>query len=321
MDILSLHNADFRVELSPFGATLHRLIMLHGPGNILVSRPDPFQTVKGYLGASVGRYANRIDAGAFELDGVRHQLDANEPPNTLHGGAGGFSERVWEVRAHTDTAAVMALTSDDGDQGFPGRLEVEAEFSLLDDGLQVVYRAQTDAPTVVNLTCHPYFNLRGGRGTVSEYVLRMPAGHYTPLRPDGIPTGVVADVTGTAMDFRSPRMIGTARSEAIAQGIAQSGGYDHNFVIDGMGLRQHLEMLCPDGPRLRVFSDAPAVQLYDGAHFDGTLIGAADLPVPERGGIAIEPQNYPDAPNHANFPSSVLRPGQSYSRTIQYRLS
>jgi len=316
-----LTNDAFRVEISPFGATLHRFEVRCDEGwrNIVLSRPNPAAPVDGFLGATVGRYANRIADARFELDGVTYQLARNEPPNMLHGGGGGAHGQAWDVESSSGTALALRLVSPDGDQGFPGRLEMTAAFALLDNGLQVAYGAHTDAPTVVNMTTHPYFIMSGdGVGTVDEHVLCVPAGRYTPTDDAGIPTGEILPVDGTGLDFRTPRPIGPARAQVVAAHLERTGGFDHNLVVDGEGMRDHVRLRGPDGLTLVVRSDAPAVQLYDGAHLDGTLTSAQGRPYVQRGALAIEPQNYPDAPNHANFPSSVLRPGERYRTITQW---
>ena len=319
MDTYWLTNDTTRLEISPFGATLNRFEVLTQKGwrTIVLTRPDPAAPVEGFLGATVGRYANRIAGGRFRLDGVEHRLARNEPPNMLHGGGGGTHGQEWDVESASGTELVLRLVSPDGDQGFPGRMEMTAWFRLIDGGAEVTYQATTNRPTVVNLTTHPYFNLAGG-GTVDEHVLRVPASRYTPTDGAGIPTGEIAAVEGTGLDFRAPRAIGEARAQVVAQGLDRTGGLDHNLVVDGQGLREHVRLSGPDGLTLIVRSDAPAVQLYDAAHLDGTQKSPEGRPYVQRGGLAIEPQNYPDAPNHPNFPNSVLRPGDHYRTLTQW---
>ncbi|MDR1237040.1 MAG: galactose mutarotase [Propionibacteriaceae bacterium] len=319
-DTYWLRNETVAIEIARFGATLHRFET--AGRNIVLSRPDPTRAVPQYLGASCGRYANRIAGGRFVLDGVEYQVDRNEGPNTLHGGQHGFSEYRWEVISASAGKVVLGLVSPDQDQGFPGRLEVRAIFTLLDSGLQLEYKATTDAPTVLNLTCHPYFNLnQDGSRDADNLLVQINASGYTAVRADLIPTGEIADVTGTAMDFRTPRTLAAARPVLLAQGLAVPEGYDHNFVVDGHGLRDHLTLTSPDGLRLTLRSDAPCVQFYDGAGFDGTLTSPDGLAYEKYAGLAIEPQLHPDAPNHPGFPSAVLRPGDEYRRTIQYLVS
>ncbi len=301
---LHLSDARFDLEILPLGASLHGFTVTlpdGGSRNIVVGRPDP--AVSSYEGATVGRFANRIDGAHFLLDGVGYALAPNEGRNQLHGGPGGFSTVVWDVEEVTPQAVTLTHVSPDGDQGYPGTLTVRATFSLVEDGAQVEYTATTDAPTVVNLTAHPYFNLGGA--TIESHLLRMPASAYTPTRPDLIPTGEIRDVEGTAADFRQGRVLGEAIAAAVASGIERAGGFDHNFVIDGEGMREHVRLTGPDGLTLVVRSDAPAVQIYTAEHLG-------------RVGVAVEPQNYPDAPNHPEFPSAVLLPGDTYRTTTRW---
>lgn len=329
-----LENDSVRLEILPFGATVRRFEVRLPEGtlpdgaepdgiwrNIVLGHPEPgdYATGGGYLGASVGRFANRIAGGRFTLDGTEYLLDVNEAPNQLHGGTGGFSHRVWDVVDSGTDWAEFALTSPDGDQGFPGRVQASARFELVPGGAQVTYRATTDAPTVVNLTTHAYFNLDGeGSGDTDAHRMRLAASHYTPNRDDGIPTGEIRDVTGSAADFRSGPRLGPARELALAQGITRNGGFDHNFVVDGQGLREHCRLTGATGLTLTLLSDAPALQVYTGEHLDGTGSGTSGVPYVRRAGVALEPQAFPDAPNHANFPSTVLRPPNEYATTTQW---
>jgi len=316
-----------RLELLPLGATLRRFEVLLPDGswrNILLGHPAvaDYETNVGYLGASVGRFANRIGGARFTLDGTRYIVDANEGVNQLHGGAKGFSTQVWDVEGVGDDWVEFTLESPNGDQGFPGKMRVSALFELVAGGAQVTYRATTEAPTVVNLTTHPYFNLDGeDSGDTDFHQLRIPAAAYTPNDDDGIPTGEIRDVTDSAADFRLGRVLGPARERALAEGITRNGGYDHNFVIDGTGLRKHCRFTGASGLTLVLRSDAPALQVYTGEHFDGTATGTSGVPYVRRAGVALEPQGFPDAPNHDNFPSTVLRPGEEYVTTTQWLVS
>ena len=316
-----------RLSLLPLGATLHRFEVRLPDGswrNIILGHPTAadYVTGQGYLGASVGRFANRIGGARFTLDGTRYIVDANEGANQLHGGAGGFSTRVWDVKGVGDDWVEFTLESANGDQGFPGKLDVSALFELVEGGAQVTYRATTEAPTVVNLTTHPYFNLDGeASGDTDFHQLRIPASTYTPNRDDGIPTGEIRDVTGSAADFRLGRVLGPARARALEEGITRTGGYDHNFVVDGTGLREHCRFTGSSGLKLVLRSDAPALQVYTGEHLDGTVAGTSGVPYLRRAGVALEPQGFPDAPNQPTFPSTVLRPGEKYVAITQWLVS
>jgi aldose 1-epimerase len=319
-----LTTAGVGLELSSWGATIRRFEVATAEGwrNIVLGHHQDrgYQTNLGYLGASVGRFANRIDQARFTLDGRTNSLDVNEPPNHVHGGSGGFSLREWTVTASGPTWAELSLVSSDGDQGFPGQVEVSARFDVFDDGAQVTYTARTDAPTVVNLTTHPYFNLDGeGSGTIDQHRLEIAASRFTPNRADGIPTGEIRDVDGTAVDFRSGQFLGPARLAAEAQQLTRRGGFDHNFVVDGSGFRHHCRLVGTTGLWLEIESDQPAFQVYSGDHFSGEL-GTSGRPYPARAGVALETQGFPDAPNQPGFPSTELRPGQEHRTTTRWRL-
>lgn len=300
-----LSNDRIEIEILPLGAALHAFNVRQSDGNwrnIVLSRSDVTTTDASYFGATVGRLANRVGGSRFTLDGVEYRLAANEGANQLHGGPGGFSEQLWEVVQADHQQVVLRLTSPDGDQGYPGAVQAIATFSLLPDGAQVTYTASTDAPTVVNLTAHPYFRL--GDGSIEDHLVTVPSSHFTPTDDELIPTGEIRAADGTAFDLRGGRTVGDAIAAALAEGLARKGGVDQNFVVDGEGLREHVRLTGPAGT-LVVRSDAPALQLYSGEHLG-------------RSGLAIEPQGYPDAPNHPDFPSVVLRPGETYSTTTQW---
>jgi aldose 1-epimerase len=306
---IRLANDRIALEILPLGATLHSFRVRQPDGgwrNIVLGRPDITATDPSYYGSTVGRLANRVGGSRFTLDGVEYRLAANEGDNQLHGGPDGFSEQVWDVVETGDEQAVLRLTSPDGDQGYPGTLDVTAAFSLLDSGAQVVYTATTDAPTVVNLTTHPYFIL--GDGTVEDHVVTAPTTGYTPTREDLIPTGEILPTDGTPLDLREGRVLGEVIAGAVAQGLARKGGIDQNFAIGGTGMREHVRVAGPSGLTLVVRSDAPGLQLYSGEHLGRT-------------GLAIEPQGYPDAPNHPAFPPVGLLPGETYTATTQWLVS
>jgi aldose 1-epimerase len=303
-----LSNDRVAIEILPLGATLHAFQVRQPDGgwrDIVLSRPDVTATDDSFFGASVGRLANRVGGSRFVLDGVAYDLAPNEGRNQLHGGPGGFSEQVWEVAETGAEQVLLQLTSPDGDQGYPGTVEVSVRFALLPQGAEVSYTATTDAPTVVNLTAHPYFIL--GDGTIEDHTVTAPTSAFTPTDEELIPTGEIRPSEGTAFDLRGGRLLGEVIEAAIAEGLARKGGIDQNFVVDGEGLREHVRLVGPAGT-LVVRSDAPALQLYSGEHLG-------------RSGLAIEPQGYPDAPNHPGFPSVVLLPGETYSTTTQWLLS
>lgn len=320
-----LANDAVRLELLPVGATIRRFEVAVDGGwrNILLGHPQlgDYTHNPGYLGATVGRFANRLAKSQFSLDGVEYQLIANEGENQLHGGPDGFGTRVWDVAERGDDFVEFSLISVDGDQGYPGTATISARYELIPGGAQITYRATTDAPTVINLTTHPYFNLDGEGGhDTNGHRLFVHASAYTPNYDDGIPTGEIRDVTGSAADFRSGPLFGAAREQAEAEGITRSGGFDHNFVVDGEGMREHCRLVGSDGLTLTICSDQVAIQVYGGEHFAGEP-GTSGQPYPRRAGVALETQNFPDAPNHPNFPSAVVRPGEEYLAVTQWLVS
>lgn len=255
-----------------------------------------------YLGALVGRYANRIGGASLELDGRTYALTANEGRNQLHGGSTGFDKRVWAAREIADGVELF-LVSEDGEEGFPGRLALTAAYTLEAGGaLRIAYRATTDAPTVVNLTNHTYWNLAGaGGGSALGQVLRIAAGRITPVDEESLPTGELLPVGGTRFDFREPRPVGA--------------GYDHNYVLDGDGSAPAAELYDPvSGRVLTVTTTEPGLQLYTADHLDGQPFAAC-------AGIALETQHFPDSPNRPLFPTTVLRPGEEYVSTTVYGFS
>jgi aldose 1-epimerase len=243
-------------------------------------------------GVVVGRYANRIAGGRFELDGRSIQLSVNEPPNHLHGGFEGFARKDWTVASVDESSVELRYVSADGEEGYPGTLAVTVVYTLSKDGLRIDYRAETDAATVVNLTNHTYWNLVG-EGTIGQHELRLNASRFTPVDDAGIPTGAIEPVEGTPFDFRRARPIGLGNR------------WDANFVLDDEGAAT----LTAAGRRLDVETTQPALQLFDGWK----------LPEPFTG-VALETQHFPDSPNHRGFPSTVLRPGDVFESTTLYRL-
>jgi aldose 1-epimerase len=271
--------------------------------------PDPF------FGATVGRYANRIAKGQFTLDGKIYQLPTNNGPNSLHGGKRGFDKRVWQVKPAGDNSIQGTYRSADGEEGYPGNLTATVTISLTDQNeLQLEYEATTDKPTIVNLTNHSYFNLGGaGSGTILDHVLTIHGDKYTPVDNTLIPTGEIAPVRGTPFDFTTPHPIG--------ERIAQVGvGYDHNFVLNPSGkMNDAVVMRDPGSGRvMEVVTTQPGIQLYTGNFLDGSLRGNGGAYV-KNGALCLETQHFPDSPNRANFPSTVLRPGEKYLQTTVYR--
>jgi aldose 1-epimerase len=282
----------------------------------------------GYLGAVVGRYANRIAGGAFSLGGQRYTLARNNGPNALHGGPQGFHKKTWAARVVAgpdgDTLE-LSCVSPDGEEGYPGTLTATVVYSLTaDGGLRLDYSATTDAPTVVNLTNHAYFNLAGeGSGDVLGHEMQLEADAFTPVDDTLIPTGELRPVEGTPFDFRTPVAIGARIDDPHPQ-LQAGGGYDHNFVVRGTPgeLRLAARVYEPGSGRvLEVLATNPGVQVYTGNFLDGSIAGKSGRAYEKRGGFCLETQHFPDSPNQPTFPPVVLEPGGRYEQTTVFRFS
>jgi aldose 1-epimerase len=282
-----------------------------------------------YLGALIGRFGNRIGGASFKLDGVEHKLAANNGPNNLHSGPNGFDKRIWtatSTRSKGGASVTMRYHSADGEEGFPGNLDVSVLFTLTEENeLRVAFEAKTDRATVCNLTYHPYFNLSGaGTGDILDHLLWVNAAKFTPVDSVQIPTGEIRAVAGTPLDFTMPSTIG-ARIDADHEQIKFGAGYDHNWVINqtkpGEITLQARATSPKTGITLEVLSSEPGVQFYSGNFLDGTVPGKSGQVYPRRSGFCLEPQHFPDSPNKPAFPSTTLRPGQKYHNTIIYKFS
>ncbi|MBL9138274.1 MAG: galactose mutarotase [Verrucomicrobiales bacterium] len=279
-----------------------------------------------YFGCLVGRYGNRIAKGRFTLDGATYSLVTNNYPNHLHGGTKGFDKVLWKANAFTRADGPyleLTYTSRDMEEGYPGNLTVKAVYSLgADNALRLEYTATTDKATVVNLTQHSYFNL-AGQGDILGHEVYLNADKFTPVDSTLIPTGELRPVDGTPFDFRKPTTIGARVNQADEQ-LKFGGGYDHNWVINkapGQVALQARVYEPTTGRVLEVMSDQPGLQFYCGNFLDGKITGKGGWVYQHRNGFCMEPQHFPDSPNQPNFPSVVLRPGQTYRNTIIYRLS
>lgn len=277
-----------------------------------------------YFGGLIGRHANRIGFGKFSLDGTQYQLTQNNGGNHLHGGARGFDKRVWKAREESSEQTValhLEYLSVDGEEGYPGNVTANVTYTLLPDNeVEINYEATTDRDTIVNLTSHAYFNLAGA-GDILGHQLTLHADAFTPVTKELIPTGEIRRVEKTPMDFR--------RAKAIGADLSEAGGYDHNFVLRGYdgahykgSLRPAAHLYEPQSGRvLEIFTTEPGIQFYSGNFLDGSLTGKGGVVYHKYAGLCLEPQHFPDAPNHPNFPSTVLRPGQTYKHVSQYRFS
>ena len=283
----------------------------------------------GYFGAIVGRYANRIANGTFTLNGVTYHLPINNGPNSLHGGTEGFNTQLWQVVPHAGpdaVGAVLTYTSPDGQDGYPGTLAVQVTYTLAQSNeLRIDYQASTDKPTVINLTNHSYFNLNGnGSGSALHQLLQINADSYTPTDATQIPTGEILPVAGTPMDFRTLHPI-DAQIRSPFPEIVLAHGYDHNWVLNnspsgemGFAARAYSPKT---GRILEVDTTEPGIQVYTGNGLAGTMIGSAHTLYRQGDGFALETQHFPDSPNHPNFPSTVLNPGEVFRSTTIFRFS
>ena len=283
-----------------------------------------------YFGATVGRYANRIAGGRFTLDGKDYVLATNDGPNHLHGGLRGLDKVVWKIESVSSGSparAVLTHSSPDGDGGYPGVLKITATYVLDDKNeLGIEYRATTDKPTIVNITNHSFFNLAGASGAadVMNHRLTLFADAYTPVDKTLIPTGERRAVKGTPFDFRQPEAIGRRIRDGRDEQIRFGRGYDHNFILNGAAgtLRTAARLEDPDSGRVMdMLTSAAAVQFYSGNFLDGTVVGKGNRVYRQGDALCLEPQVFPDAPHHPDFPSARLDPGQVYSNRIVLRFS
>ena len=333
IELYLLENKWLQAKLMPYGAGIVSLRAPDRTGH-LEEVVLGFRTLDGYIrnhrspsplffGSTVGRYANRIAGGRFRLDGHEYNLATNNGANCLHGGPGGFYNVVWDAVGIADGVEFRYL-SNDGEEGFPGRLQTAVRFTLDGTDLKMQYEASTDKATVINLTNHAYFNLAGaGHGSILSHQLKLSASRFTVVDSDMVPTGELRTVEGTPLDFRRPVAIGE-RIHAPNQQLELAKGYDHNFVLDGnpAALNLAAELYDPSSGRvLQVLTTEPAVQFYSGNYLDGSAGGRNNEPYGQHGGLCLETQHFPDSPNHPNFPSTVLRPGEKFQSATIYRFS
>ncbi|MEJ1160854.1 aldose epimerase family protein [Prosthecomicrobium sp. N25] len=315
---VTIAGEDLRVELIGYGASIRDLLVGGRPVVLGLDTLEDYVAHSSHMGAVAGRYANRIRNGRFTLDGVEQQLVLNQAGrHHLHGGGNtGFGKRPWKLLARTPRSALFGFSSPDGDQGYPGAVEARIRYEVAGPGLlRMELTATTDAPTIVNLATHSYFNLDGD-GSVLDHILEIPAETYTPVDADLIPTGAIAPVAGTPFDFRSPRPI-----RHLAEGAHV--GYDHNFVVARERAAEPRLMARAAGPktgiRLEVWSTEPGVQFYDATKMNVPVTGTHGRHFGANAGFCLEPQLFPDTPNNPGFGSAVLRPGQTYRQLTEYR--
>jgi aldose 1-epimerase len=312
------------VSIMDYGATIVKILApdRNGKFDDVVLGFDkfaPYMGKDGYLGATIGRYANRIAQGQFHMGKSVLNLPRNDSPNSLHGGAIGFDKRMWKLEPVDSDVPALRFTrlSPDGEQGYPGNLYVSVTFSLNDDTLRISYEATTDKTTIINLTNHSYFNLAGD-GTILDHVLTLHADTFTPVDATLIPTGEIKNVAGTPWDFRSPTPIGLHLKEVGGKPV----GYDHNYVLKKGWFSDWTVAAEVEDPKtgrtLTVSTDQPGIQFYTGNFLDGTLVGKGGRVYRQYDGFTLETQHFPDSPNHDNFPSTVLKPGDTYKSSTVY---
>lgn len=335
VELFTLRNAGgMTVQITNYGARVAALWVPAADGRFrdvvwgFESIDDYLRSADKYCSPIVGRYGNRIGNGRFTLDGKEYQLTINNGRNHLHGGPGGFESRVWKAREtktpEGNPAVVMSYRSPDGEEGYPGNLDIAVTYSLTPDNrLEIDYEARTDAPTVLNPTSHIYYNLHGTTArSTDSHVLTIHGSHFTPTDAGLIPTGEIRPVEGTPLDFRTPHAIGERIDRTDYEPLAFGNGYDHNWVLDAQTAdagSPAAEVFEPStGILMKIYTDQPGLQFYAGQDMDGKETGKRGDRHAFRTGIALETQNFPDAPNHPNFPSAVLRPGETYTQHTAY---
>ncbi|TXS42248.1 galactose mutarotase [Streptomyces sp. uw30] len=330
----SLANGGTRMKVLSYGGIVQSLEIPDRRGRLAnvslgFDNIEDYVAKSPYFGALIGRYGNRIGKGKFSLDGKAYQVNVNDGVNSLHGGAKGFDKRVWDVEPFTkgsDVGLHLYYTSVDGEMGYPGTLKVKVTYTLTRHGdWRIDYEATTDKATVVNLTSHVYWNLAGeGSGTIENHRLKIDASRYTPVDSGLIPTGELAPVAGTPFDFRRTKAIGEDLREAHQQ-LLYGKGIDHNWVLDkGISPRPEWIATLKDpssGRTLRMASTEPGLQFYSGNFLDGTLVGPSGRTYRQGDALCLETQHFPDSPNKPSFPSTVLRPGQTYRSTTVHSFS
>ena len=323
-----------KVDVTNYGATVTSIVVPDREGNMSdvalgYGSVEQYMNavVRPYFGSIVGRYGNRIAEGRFTIDGKEYQLAINDGPNHLHGGHIGFDKVVWDAKIDDQGGVVFSYLSKDGDQGYPGNLNVSVRYALTEENeLLIEYRAETDKATHVNLTNHTYFNLAGeGNGTILDHELRILGEQFTPVDSGLIPTGELKSVKGTPFDFTKAKRIGKDIDKNNQQ-LKYGGGFDHNWVLseelNEEGLRLAATLYEPDSGRfMEVFTEEPGIQFYSGNFLDGRLTGKSGREYVQRSGLCLETQHYPNSPNQSDFPSTLLRPEDVYETRTVYKFS
>ena len=322
------------ITVLTYGGVIQQMFVPDREGNLVIvalgfNKITDYVEKSPYFGCITGRYANRIANGQFTLEGETYQLAINNEPNTLHGGERGFDKRIWTASNVTDTSIDLSYTSPDGEEGYPGALDVTVTYTLtVDNELRIDYTATTDATTVLNLTNHTYFNLSGeGTGAIYDHELQLNASNYTPVDETLIPTGEIAPVAGTPFDFTTAKPIGQDIRNTTYEQIVLGRGYDHNYVIDRpegdmeslVGVARAVSPAT--GIVLEIETTEPGVQLYTGNFLDGTVSGGGGRAYRQSDAFCLETQHFPDSPNQPEFPSTELAPGETFTSTTVYRFS
>ena len=330
-DLFLLENENLKVFITNYGARIVSLIVLDRfdkPLDVVLgfkSIDDYLKANEPYHGATIGRYANRISKGIFSLDGKKYNLPINNGVNHLHGGPNGFHNKIWSIVSFDKEKIVMSLNSEDGEMGYPGKLDVELTYQIIDNQLEIYYKATTDKKTPINLTNHSFFNLAGeGSGTINNHILKLNSDYFSPVDSNLIPTGEKKPVAGSPFDFRRPKAIGTDINSSDDQ-IVYGGGYDHNFILN----RQHQDSLSraatvfePNrGVKMEIFTTEPGIQFYSGNFMDGSDIGKYEKRFLYRESFALETQHYPDSPNNESFPNVFLLPTEIYKSKSIYKFT
>lgn len=334
VDIYTLKGEKIEAQVMTYGGVLMSLKVPDRNGkmtDVVLGFDDPSgyynnfnSKSSAFFGPIVGRYANRIANAEFSLDGKEYTLTKNDGPNTLHGGPNGFHNHVWQAKQIRDGVELTYL-SKDGEEGYPGNLSVTVRYTVSGGDLKIDYSATTDKDTVLNLTNHSYFNLAGqGNGTILQHQLQLNASRFTPVNATLIPTGELKPVAGTPFDFLKPHAIGERINADDEQLRLAHNGYDHNFVIDGGGksLVKAAEVYDPSSGRvLEVLTTEPGVQFYTSNFLDGSIKGKQGIAYPRNGALCLETQHFPDSPNHPSFPTTELKPGETFHSVAVFRFS
>ena len=330
-DLFLLENQNLKIFVTNYGARIVSLVVRDKFNQNLdvvlgfKSIDDYLKANEPYHGATIGRYANRISKGVFLLDGKKYNLPINNGINHLHGGPKGFHNKIWSIVSFDKEKIVMTLNSEDGEMGYPGNLDVELTYQIVDNQLEISYKATTDKKTPINLTNHSFFNLAGeGSGTIKNQILKLNSDFYTPVDSTLIPLGEKRLVDDSPFDFRRPKAIGSEINSSDDQ-IVYGGGYDHNFILNKTvqdTLPHAATVFEPNrGVKMDIFTTEPAIQFYGGNFMDGSDVGKYGKKFLYRESFALETQHYPDSPNNQDFPNVYLSPSETYKSTSIYRFT